>query len=626
MNLIDIDEPNITTEDTNSNCAIGIDLGTTNSLIAYSENHKPQILHGKDQAPEIKSLINIDKSGQITIGKDDDQDVITLRSIKRLMGKSIDDLDDNLHKYQYSYAQQDRNNRLIKLVAGKVTITPIEAQAEILKTLTLRAENILQKKITQAVITVPAYFDDAGRQATKDAASLAGLEVLRLLNEPTAAAIAYGLDNKVEGYYAIYDFGGGTFDVSILKMVKGVFQVIATKGDNFLGGDDIDMSIYHHLKNIFNISELSNIEQTTLLNTARQIKEYFSSNNSNFKQKLNYQQNTLSIDFSYNDYTEIITPIIHKTINILDEAIKDAKINISDIKEFILVGGSTKIPYVKKLLTKHIKKTPLDTVNPDTVVAIGAAIQAENLTKGTGDLLLDIIPLSLGIETMGDVVEKIIPRNSTIPIAVSQEFTTYKDNQTGMKIHIVQGERELASQNRSLAFFELRNIPAMPAGKAKVTINFNVDTDGILTVSAMENTTKIIQKIQVKPSYGLTTDEMQKMLSESYINAKSDMLQRMLHKNFTDIEQFIDVINNMVSDQSLDFTQQKKDEIYRMCQTAMKDAKKFLKQNKLQQLDELQKNLKQYINDLSIEKVSKITESLKGQDITNIDHILNTSH
>lgn len=611
MQLINIEENNITEEEQNDSCVIGIDLGTTNSLVAYSSNREPKILHEEGQTPEIKSLVNIHDSGEITIGVDDSKDITTLRSIKRLMGKTINDLDDNLKKYQYDYAENNSDNRIIELTARNTKITPVEAQAEILKQLKHRAEQILDKEINQAVITVPAYFDDASRQATKDAAALSGLETLRLLNEPTAAAIAYGLDNKMEGYYAVYDFGGGTFDVSVLKMVKGVFQVIATKGDNFLGGDDIDIAICQYLKESLDTAQ---IDQQKLLDIAKQAKEYFSKHTSGFSSH--------GISINYDDFEKIILPTINKTINIFDECIKDANIDISDIKELILVGGSTKIPTVKKLLQTHLNKKPLDSVNPDTVVAIGAAIQAENLTVGSGDLLLDIIPLSLGIETMGEVIEKIIPRNSTIPISTSQEFTTYKDNQTGIKIHIVQGERELASQNRSLAFFELKNLPPLPAGEVKVKISFNVDTDGILTVTASESTTNNIQKVQVKPSYGLTTDEMQIMLSDSYNNAKSDMLQRMLHKNHTDIEQFLDAIKKIADDKTLKLSKAQKEPILELCKKSQKDAKAFLTNKELKKLDALHKYLKEYLNKLCIDKITKITDALKGENIANINQRL----
>lgn len=622
MQLINI-EDNKTEKDDNNGYAIGIDLGTTNSLVAYSINQEPKILHEKDQPPEIKSLINVSDEGMITVGESDSTNITTLRSIKRLMGKSLNDLDENLKNYQYSYAETGDSNRIIELSAGNIKITPVEAQAEILKTLKRRAEKLLEQKIDKAVITVPAYFDDASRQATKDAAQLAGLEVLRLLNEPTAAALSYGLDNKTEGYYAIYDFGGGTFDVSILKMTKGIFQTVATKGDNILGGDDIDIAISDYLKASYRIATNSPYENKYLLEIAKSAKEYLCSHNKEYSSTISINNSNYEISLNISEFEKIIKPIIDKTINIFDQTIKDANISTSEIAEIILVGGSTKTPYLKTLLESHLGKAPLDTVNPDTVVAIGAAIQAENLTSGGGNLLLDIIPLSLGIETMGEVVEKIIPRNSTLPISVAQEFTTYKDNQTGFKIHIVQGERELASQNRSLAFFELRNIPPLPAGQARIKINFNIDTDGILTVTATEQTTKITQEVQVKPSYGLTTDEMQKMLYDSYNNAKSDMLKRMLNKNYTDIEQFIDVISKMKDDKSFNLSNETKKQIILLCKDSMNNAKDYLHNDKLKELDELQKSLKQYINDLCIEKVSNITDSLKGKDIKDVDNILN---
>ena len=612
MHLLNIEEEQ-SSNDEEKKLAIGIDLGTSNSLVAYAKEQKVKILHDKNEDITLKSIIDIDQEGNITIGQEKGN---SLHSSKRLMGKILSDIDEELLKYNYNFAAQN-DEHIINLHLGNRNITPIEISAEILKALKIRAEKSLGQEVTDAVITVPAYFDDASRQATKDAAQLAGLNILRLLNEPTAAALAYGLDNKAEGYYAIYDFGGGTFDTSILKMTKGVFKVIATKGDNFLGGDDIDILICNHLKKEHNIPELNNVEQKKLLLLATKAKEFLADNKS-FSAHITLNNKSYTLCLTQDKYHDIINPIIDKTINIFKQALTDAKLAASDLAEIILVGGSTKISYLKTLLKEAFNKAPLDTVNPDTVVAVGAALQAENLTSNNGNLLLDIIPLSLGLETVGGIVEKIIPRNSSIPCSISQEFTTYKDKQTAMQIHVVQGERELCADNRSLAFFELKNIPILEAGKAKIKITFNVDTDGILTVTAYETTKNISQQIQVKPSYGLDAKQMHDMLNDSYKNAKSDMLKRVLQKNFVQIEQFIDASLNMSQDEVLELTEEAKQQIQNKCQQATKDAKTYLQKEDFAALDQLHKEFKKYLDDLCIKKVDMITASLQGKDINNL--------
>ena len=611
MTLLNIEEEQSSINE--EKLAIGIDLGTSNSLVAYAKQQKVQILHDKDEDIALKSIIDIDQNGNITIGEEGEH---SLHSCKRLMGKIWTDINADLRKYNYNFATHN-DDHIINLHLGNRNITPIEISAEILKTLKVRAEKSLGQEITDAVITVPAYFDDASRQATKDAATLAGLNILRLLNEPTAAALAYGLDNEAEGYYAIYDFGGGTFDISILKMTKGVFKVIATKGDNFLGGDDIDIAICNYFKETNNISGLSNIAQKKLLLLATKAKEFLASND-NFEQSLELDGKKYKISLAADKYHEIITPLIDKTISLFKDCLADAKLQISDLQEIILVGGSTKISYLKATLHQIFNKKPLDTVNPDTVVAVGAALQAENLTSASGNLLLDIIPLSLGLETVGGIVEKIIPRNSSIPCSITQEFTTYKDNQTAMQVHVVQGERELCADNRSLAFFELKNIPILEAGKAKIKITFNVDTDGILTVTASETTQNIAQQVQVKPSYGLDAKQMHDMLNDSYKNAKSDMLKRVLQKNFVQIEQFIDASLNISEDEVLALNDVEKKQIQDKCHEATKNAKNYLQKDDFAALDQLHKELKKYLDDLCIKKVDMITASLQGKDINDL--------
>jgi molecular chaperone HscA len=611
MNLLNIEEEQVNED--SKKVAVGIDLGTSNSLVAYSTKQTAQILADQNGNTILKSIIDIDQKGNITIGKETGN---SLHSCKRLMGKILADIDQDLLKYNYNFAAKN-NDHVINLKLGNRNINPIEISAEILKALKLRAEKSLGEEVTDAVITVPAYFDDASRQATKDAAALAGLNCLRLLNEPTAAALAYGLDNNVEGYYAIYDFGGGTFDISILKMTKGVFKVIATKGDNFLGGDDIDIAICNYLKSHNQLLDIDNQDNKKLLLLATQIKEYLSFND-NFTKDIIFANQTYQINLTQAEYHKIINPLINKTIDIFNNCLADAQLKIADLQEIILVGGTTKIPYLKEQLYNNFNKKPLDKVNPDTVVAVGSALQAESLTTSSGNLLLDIIPLSLGLETVGGIIEKIIPRNSSIPCSVSQEFTTYKDNQTAMKIHIVQGERELANDNRSLAFFELKNIPILEAGKAKIKIIFNVDTDGILTVTASETTKNILQEIQVKPSYGLDTKQMQEMLNDSYKNAKSDMLQRVLKKNYVQIEQFVDASLNMSEDEALALTNAEKKAIKEKVLIDLENAKNYLEKDNFAALDKLHKELKKYLDDLCIKKVDMITAQLQGKDINDL--------
>ncbi len=618
MALLQISEPGESTAPHEHRLAVGIDLGTTNSLVATIKSGVAEVLPDAQGRPLLPSVVRYLPDGKIALGyeaqaaqSDDPQNSIV--SVKRFMGRGVKDV---AHYGALPYKFVDAPGMLqIQTVAG--VKSPVEVSAEILKLLRKQAEESLGGELVGAVITVPAYFDDAQRQATKDAARLAGLHVLRLLNEPTAAAIAYGLDNRSEGTFAVFDLGGGTFDISILKLTRGVFEVLATNGDSALGGDDFDQAIAAHWRSEHKLVDANQGDTRRLLTAARTLKEKLTTETqADADVTLSYGQK-IHVRLTRDEFVKLTQPLVQKCLTPARKAMRDAGLMVNEIDGVVMVGGATRMPHVQNAVGEYFAQAPLNNLDPDKVVALGAAVQANVLAGNrVGDewLLLDVIPLSLGLETMGGLTEKIIPRNSTLPLARAQEFTTYKDGQTAMSIHVVQGERELVSDCRSLAKFELRGIPPMAAGAARIRVSLQVDADGLLSVTAREQSTGIESNIIVKPSYGLADDDITRMLQDSFAHAGDDMQARALREQQVEGRQLLEAVQNALEKDGLDLLNAKE---RATIQTAIDQLRGLIEGQDHRGIKDAIEKLNLASEDFAAKRMNRsVSKALAGQNIS----------
>jgi len=617
MALLQIAEPGQSAVPHQHKLAVGIDLGTTNSLVATVRSGKAVALADHDGRYLLPSVVRYHSAG-IEVGQAAKAHAVsdphnTITSVKRLLGKASSDID--AATFPYDFAKSDSPQ--INTVAGAVN--PVQVSAEILKSLAKRAEESLQGEPDGVVITVPAYFDDAQRQGTKDAAQLAGLHVLRLLNEPTAAAIAYGLDSGDEGVIAIYDLGGGTFDISILRLSKGIFQVLATGGDSALGGDDFDDVLVEWIAEQAQLEGVRSPQlQRELSRIANQVKIDLSE-----RQQTSVELAIEGIDWqgsiTRESFEQLIDDLVKRTIRACRRALRDAEVDLEEVSNVVMVGGSTRVPKVREDVASFFKKPVLTSIDPDQVVAIGAAIQADTLVGNKKDdelLLLDVTPLSLGIETMGGLVEKVIPRNTTIPVARAQEFTTFKDGQTAMAVHVVQGERELVDDCRSLAKFTLRNIQPLAAGAAHIRVTFQVDADGLLSVTAMEKSTGVQASVEVKPSYGLADEAVAQMLKDSIAHAKEDVSMRMLREQQVEAARFIEDMNTALAESGERLLSA---EERQLIEQAMQHLEQVAAGDKVAAIEQAIKQLDSVSQDFAARRMDdSIKQALTGQQVDRI--------